>query len=108
MPSLAGTVREMGVYPLDPTADEHREKGDALTDEVQEASARSNRWEGRPVQATLLRVIAVAIPVAAGVVASVLFSRVISYPHGAGAVVVWWVAVLSLSTVVVALVERQS
>jgi putative nucleotidyltransferase with HDIG domain len=101
-------VREMGVHRWGAAADEHVEKGDALTDDVKQASVRSDRWEGRPVQAALLRVVAVAIPVAAGVLASVLFSRVIGYPHGIGPVVVWWLAVLSLSTVVVALVERQS
>src|SRR5947209_10710427 len=83
-------------------------EGMALADHVQEAATRSDRWEGRPVQAALLRIIAVAIPVAAGVVASVLFSRVVSYPHTALAIVVWWVAVRAISTVVVALVERQS
>lgn len=78
-----------------------------MADHVQEAVARSDRWEGRPVQAAALRVIAVAIPVAAGVLASVLFSRIVSYPDGTLSVVAWWIAVLALSTVVVALVERQ-
>jgi putative nucleotidyltransferase with HDIG domain len=55
----------------------------------------------------MLRVVAVAIPVAAGVLASVVFSRVVAYPHGALAVIAWWVAVLGISTVVVAAVERQ-
>src|SRR4051794_9060336 len=79
----------------------------ALADHVQGSTTRSDRWEGRPVQAALLRIFAVAIPVAAGVGASVLFSRVVGYPHGIGAVLGWWIAVLCLSTVVVALVERQ-
>jgi putative nucleotidyltransferase with HDIG domain len=97
----------MGVHRGCVGADEHWEKGDALTDQVQEAAARSDRWEGRPVQAALLRVVAVAIPVAAGVLASVLYSHVISYPHTIAAVIVWWAVVLSISAVVVALVERQ-
>jgi putative nucleotidyltransferase with HDIG domain len=59
------------------------------------------------VQAALLRVVAVAIPVAAGVGASVLFSRVVTYPHGLFPIVCWWIAVLSISALVVALVERQ-
>jgi len=78
-----------------------------LADDVQQARARSDRWEGRPVQAAALRVIAVAIPVAAGVAASVLFSRVVGYPHGTAAVLGWWIAVLGISTLVVAVVERQ-
>ncbi|MBV9412998.1 MAG: HD domain-containing protein [Acidimicrobiia bacterium] len=78
-----------------------------MADHVQEAVARSDRWEGRPVQAALLRVIAVAVPVAAGVLASIVFSRIVGYPEHTFAVVAWWIAVLTISTVVVALVERQ-
>ncbi len=56
----------------------------------------------------MLRVVTVAIPVAAGVVASVAFSHVVHYPHGAVAVLAWWIAVLATSTLTVAIVERQS
>jgi HD-GYP domain-containing protein (c-di-GMP phosphodiesterase class II) len=66
------------------------------------------RWQGRPIQATGLRVLAVAIPVAAGVVASTVLSRLLAYPEGWALVVLWWTAVLSVSTLVVALVDRQA
>src|SRR5205807_7550330 len=72
-----------------------------------EKSYRTDRWEGRPVQAALLRIVAVAIPVAAGVLASIVFSALISYPSGIVAVAGWWIAVLTVSTLVVAVVERQ-
>src|SRR5437588_10491329 len=82
------------------------EKGVAVGHRV-EHQAETGRWEGRPVQAGLLRVAVVAVPVAAGVIASVMFSHTVAYPSGAGAVVAWWLAVLGVSTVVVAVVERQ-
>src|SRR5438105_7054370 len=72
-----------------------------------EQQAGIGRWEGRPVQAGVLRTAVVAVPVAAGVAASVFFSHIVRYPSGAGAVVAWWLAVLGVSTVVVAIVERQ-
>src|SRR5204863_638196 len=72
-----------------------------------EKSHRTDRWEGRPVQAALVRSVAGAIPVAAGVLASIVFSALISYPSGIVAVAGWWIAVLTVSTLVVAVVERQ-
>jgi len=72
-----------------------------------EKSQRTDRWEGRPVQAALLRIVAVAIPVAAGVLASVVFSGLVSYPSGFMAVLAWWIGVLTVSALVVAVVERQ-
>ena len=68
---------------------------------------RNDRWEGRPFQAAALRLVAVAIPVAAGVAVSLLFSHVVDYPHGRALVLLWWIAVLAISTLVVAIVERQ-
>ncbi|TMK87083.1 MAG: HD domain-containing protein [Actinobacteria bacterium] len=70
-------------------------------------TTQNGRWEGRPVQAALLRLLAVAVPVAAGVLASVVFSHAVKYPHGIAPVLLWWIAVLAISTVVVAAVERQ-
>src|SRR3954463_15629008 len=79
---------------------------DALADRTQN-SQRTDRWQGRPIQAGLLRIIAVAIPVAAGVLASMVFSRLISYPHEIVPMLTWWIGVLAVSTLVVAVVERQ-
>src|SRR5438270_5178209 len=79
---------------------------DALADRSQN-SQRTDRWQGRPIQAGLLRIIAVAIPVAAGVLASMVFSRLISYPHEIVPMLTWWIGVLAVSTLVVAVVERQ-
>src|SRR5438270_12344496 len=73
---------------------------------MQETAQPRDRWEGRPIQAALLRIVAVAIPVVAGVLASVVFSHAVRYPHGVLAVA-WWIAVLAISTLVVAVVERQ-
>src|SRR3954462_13154732 len=78
---------------------------DALADRTQN-SQRTDRWEGRPIQAGLLRIIAVAIPVAAGVLASMVFSRLISYPHEIVPMLTWWIGVLAVSTLVVAVGER--
>jgi hypothetical protein len=78
-----------------------------LADHVEKTAQQAGRWEGRPVQAFMLRVVAMAIPVAAGVLASVVFSHAVAYPNGALLVVLWWIAVLGISTVVVAAVERQ-
>src|SRR5437763_16027 len=72
-----------------------------------EQQAGIGRWEGRPVQAGVLRTAVVAVPVAAGVAASVFFSHIVRYPSGAGAVIGWWLAVLTVSSVAVAVVERQ-
>src|SRR5438067_11444080 len=72
-----------------------------------EQQAGIGRWEGRPVQAGALRTAVVAVPVAAGVAASVFFSHIVRYPSGAGAVIGWWLAVLTVSSVAVAVVERQ-
>jgi putative nucleotidyltransferase with HDIG domain len=78
-----------------------------LANHVEKTAQQAGRWEGRPVQAFVLRAVAVAIPVAAGVLASVVFSHAVTYPQGALLVVLWWIAVLGISTVVVAAVERQ-
>jgi hypothetical protein len=75
--------------------------------ELTENAQRTDRWEGRTAQSALVRLVAVAIPVAAGVVASVVFSHVVTYPSGSAAVLAWWIAVLAVSTLVVAVVERQ-
>ncbi|MCU1451195.1 MAG: hypothetical protein JWP02_3365 [Acidimicrobiales bacterium] len=66
------------------------------------------RWEGRPIQAGALRVLGVAVPVLAGVLASMLLSRFLSYPEGWAPVVLWWTAILSVSALAVALVDRQA
>jgi hypothetical protein len=75
---------------------------------AQRAEDPGSRWRGRPVQSALLRIIAVAIPVAAGVGASVLFSAAVEYPSTLLATVGWWLAVLVVSSAVVLVVERQA
>src|SRR5438270_7227889 len=74
---------------------------------MQATAHRDDRWERRPFQAALLQIVAVAIPVVAGVVASIVFSHVVHYPQGSLAVTAWWIAVLAISTLAVAVVERQ-
>src|SRR5207249_2712895 len=54
------------------------EKAAPMADPVEQSVGR---WPGRPVQAAVLRVAAVAIPVAAGVGSAVLVSHVVGYPH---------------------------
>ena len=66
------------------------------------------RWERRPVQAAALRVLAVAIPVAAGVAASIVFSHLLRPPAQTALVILWWIAALCLSTLTVAIVDRQA
>src|SRR2546421_12850852 len=83
----------------------HQRRGTLAT--RKQNSERTDRWAGRPVQAALIRIVAVAIPVAAGVLASVAFSHAIRYPHGFVAVLAWWVAVLAVSTLIVAVVDGQ-
>lgn len=75
---------------------------------VERADDHGRRWQGRPVQSALLRTVAVAVPVAAGVGASVLFSAAVEYPSTVAAVIGWWVAVLVVSSAVVFVVERQA
>jgi hypothetical protein len=75
---------------------------------AQRAEDQLSRWQGRPVQSALLRIVAVAIPVAAGVGASVLFSAVVEFPETPWPVAAWWIAALALSTAVVVVVERQA
>jgi len=74
---------------------------------MQATAHRDDRWERRPFQAALLQIVAVAIPVVAGVVVSVVFSHAVHYPRGSLAVIAWWIAVLAISTLAVAVVERQ-
>src|SRR4051794_12605078 len=75
---------------------------------VQRAEDPRTRWQGRPVQSALLRVVAVAVPVAAGVAASILFSAIVQYPSTLLENAGWWVAVLVVSSIVVFVVERQA
>src|SRR3954469_26068270 len=75
---------------------------------VQRAEDPRTRWQGRPVRPPLLRVVAVALPGAAGVGASILFSAIVQYPSTLLATAGWWAAVLVVSSIVVFVVERQA
>lgn len=67
---------------------------------------REGRWERRPVLGMLVRLAALAIPVAASIAAAVVASRVLPRPSGLMPVVGWWALVIIVSTVVLVGVDR--
>jgi HD domain-containing protein/Big-like domain-containing protein len=73
----------------------------------QNANSR-DRWHGRPVQAAIVRVFVVGVPVGAAVLISILFSAAVPYPDGVALVILWWVAVMAVSTLGLVLVDRQA
>jgi HD-GYP domain-containing protein (c-di-GMP phosphodiesterase class II) len=73
---------------------------------TEHASTGPERWSGHPFQAVALRVTAVAVPIVLAVLSSILFSHIVRYPRGIGNVVLWWIAVLVLSTVVLTVADR--
>ena len=63
------------------------------------------RWRGHVVAAHTIRAIAVSVPIAASVVSGVMFSHVVHRPSG-GKLVLWWLATLAASSVVLVVVDR--
>ena len=69
---------------------------------------RAQSWRGRPRFAAFVRGFAAAVPVAAGVAAAVVFSRLIDPPVAAVAKVLWWVGCFAVSSVVSWVVAGQA
>lgn len=62
-------------------------------------------WHGRPVQSAALRALILLLPLAAGVAAAALVSRVLPRPEGLPQVG-WWLILLLTSFVAVSLIDR--
>ena len=69
------------------------------------AAAPVGRWQGRPVNGLLVRLVALAVPFAASVAAAVLVSRLVARPSGAAALG-WWALLSATSTVALLAVDR--
>jgi putative nucleotidyltransferase with HDIG domain len=67
---------------------------------------RTNRWPARPVWSTLLRVVVLVVPVAAGVGAAIILSHVLPRPSGVLWMAFWWVALFVTSATVASLTDR--
>lgn len=65
-------------------------------------------WQGHPRSAAFVRGFAALVPVASGVAAAVIFSRIIDPPASAVARVLWWVGCFGLSTAVSWVVAGQA
>ncbi|HEY4609805.1 MAG TPA: HD-GYP domain-containing protein, partial [Ilumatobacteraceae bacterium] len=63
-------------------------------------------WRGHPVVAAAIRLVAFATPIAAALLWSALFSRVVRPPVGLAVRGVWWSVVLITSTAVLLVTER--
>ena len=70
------------------------------------ATTSEGRWEGHPLLGTLVRLAAVAIPLAASVGGAVVASRAIDRPSGLMGTIGWWVLITVIATVVLVLVDR--
>ena len=70
------------------------------------ATVAEDRWQGRPVLGTSVRVLALAIPVIAAVGGAMVSSRLIQRPTGALAVAGWFALVTVISTIVLVVVDR--
>lgn len=63
------------------------------------------RWRSRPVQAALIKLLVVVIPVAAGVAVAATLSRALPRPVGA-AVVGWWALLFGASALAISVMEK--
>jgi hypothetical protein len=63
------------------------------------------RWRSRRLISTSIRLLVVAVPLAAGVAAAAVLSRAFPRPPGAAGVW-WWIALFAASSLVVAVVDR--
>ncbi|MBV8960634.1 MAG: HD domain-containing protein [Actinobacteria bacterium] len=80
-----------------------------VTTQPEEAKAlpgKGGRWGGHPVQAFVLRVFVIAVPVVAAVLASIVLSRVLPYPSRPSVIVLWWVGVFAASTLIMMIVDK--
>jgi len=64
------------------------------------------RWKRRPILGQLVRLLALAVPLGASVLAAVTVSRVVPRPSSLVGVVGWWAMLIVVSTLVVAVVDR--
>src|SRR5207244_1857488 len=65
-----------------------------------------DRWGARPHLARLVRLVALAIPVAASIGAAALCSRIVPRPTTMPATIAWWVGITAVATLVLAAVDR--
>jgi putative nucleotidyltransferase with HDIG domain len=65
-----------------------------------------NRWRERPVAATCLRLLALALPMAAGLVVTAVLRRVMPAPRGTLDVVTRWIVLIGSSGIAVFAVDR--
>jgi putative nucleotidyltransferase with HDIG domain len=66
---------------------------------------QGQRWQSRPYAGAAVRLVALAVPIAASVGSAVVFSKLLHRPDG-GKVVLWWLAIVAASTLVLAGVDR--
>ncbi|MGC8626121.1 MAG: HD-GYP domain-containing protein [Acidimicrobiales bacterium] len=71
-------------------------------------SQDEGRWAEHRWLAGLLRVLALLLPVAGAVGASVLASRVVAQPDGWARRTLWWLGMFALSTAVLVAIDRQA
>jgi putative nucleotidyltransferase with HDIG domain len=64
------------------------------------------RWKRRPVLGQLVRVLALAVPLTASVLAAAALSRTVQRPSSLAGAVGWWVMLIVVSTLVIAVVDR--
>ena len=64
------------------------------------------RWERRPVLGAMVRLLTLAVPIAASVATAAVTSRVVPRPSALLGVLVWWVTIIVVSTLVLAAVDR--
>jgi putative nucleotidyltransferase with HDIG domain len=67
---------------------------------------RQPRWKAHPLISAALRFVALLLPLVASIVAAVVVARLLPTPHGAGELLLWWVAFLGAAIVVLAVVDR--
>jgi hypothetical protein len=78
----------------------------ALTAQSPEEPSDHQRWAGRPLLARTVRVVVFLGPLLLSLVVTAAATRLVPAPHGTGARVLWWVALLLLSTATVWAADR--
>ena len=66
----------------------------------------ASQWQARPVLAFLLRTFAFLLPIGASLGTSVLLTRLLPFPSSTTQLVLWYVAILAVTSLVLVVVER--
>ena len=76
------------------------------TELADESAHKEERWSGRPIAALLLRIAIIAVPIATSIAASAMVSRLLTPPRDLSSLIVWWGALLVVSTIVLVVVDK--